>query len=85
MKTATIYFSDGSTLTLSEGDIIVPIVPMVMDNEKFASMDKSVKLYNHIHDGLIPSIMEALCHCPFFYIGSNCAPVYGTNSIVKIE
>lgn len=85
MNKATIYFSDKSKLTLSENDLIIPIQRNTFSDEQCASMGKPVELYNHIHDGLIPSIMDALCFCQFFYVGSNDSPVYCTSSIIKIE
>lgn len=87
MKTATIYFSDKSTLTVHEDDFIIPIVQNpIIDNQQSASMGVPVELYNHIHDGLFPSIMDALCFCSFFYVNSNTdSPLYCTHSIVKIE
>lgn len=84
MDKATIYFSNGETLTLQEGDSINPIVKS--DSvEKFASLSNRVMIDSHIHNGLIPSIMDALCYCNFFYINDNYNITYGTNSIVKIE
>lgn len=84
---ATIYFSDKSTLVLHEYDILIPVVfnPGNDSESGFSSMSKGVELYPHIHDGLIPAIMDVLLSCQFFYVGSNCTPLYGVSSIVKIE
>lgn len=85
MASAKIYFADKSTVTVTENDIIIPIVLSEVSDSKFASMDKSIELYNHIHNGLIPALMTAFCSCSYFYIGSNTDTVYGTGSIIKIE
>lgn len=85
MRTATIYFSDKSTLVLSERDVIIPIIGNTSSDGNFASMSVPVELYWHTHDGLIPSIMDALCFCSFFCVKSNDSPAYCVNSIIKIE
>lgn len=84
MDYATIYFSDKSTLKLTENDLIIPIIKNPVSEDKTSCMDNPKKLYTHVHDGLIPSIMDALCHCQFFYV-NNPTTVYCSNSIVKIE
>lgn len=85
--TATIYFSDKSTLVLHEKDYLIPVVfnPATGAESGFSSMSTPIELCPHVHDGLIPSILDALMSCQFFYVGTNCTPVYCTSSIVKIE
>lgn len=85
MASAKIYFSDKSSLIVNEGDRIIPIVRVHSDKDDFASMSKSIELYNHIHDGLIPSLMDAFCSCDYFYVNENRNTAYGSHSIVKIE
>ena len=85
MNSAIIFFSDKSAIELHEDDSIIPIVRTLSNNENSASMDKPIKLWEHIHNGLIPSLMDAFCNCDFFYINNNFDIVYGTHSIVKIE
>lgn len=86
MDKIIIYFSNKDTLVLKECDRIVPIVKSVnAENEIFASMDCSVPLEVHIQNGLIPSLLNALYKCSFFYINSDQETVFGTNTIVKIE
>ena len=85
MSTANIYFSDKSSLTVNDGDHITPIVPIRSDEGNFASMSEPIELYDHIHDGLIPSLMDALCFCDYFYLNDDRNVVYSSRSIVKIE
>ncbi len=86
MATAKIHFSDKSTLELHENDFITPITLFSLSGkEEHASKSKPVDLYEHIHYGLIPSIMDALCGCNFFQIGDNSDVVYSSHSIVRIE
>ena len=72
MKTATIYFSDKSSITVSNEDSIIPIYGVTQDDDSFASMGERVELHNHIHDGLIPSILDALCFCDLPLYSLNC-------------
>lgn len=85
--TTTIYFSDKSTLVLHENDCLIPVVfnPATGSDLGFSSMSKPVELYPHVHDGLIPSILDVLLSCQFFYVGNDCTSVYCTSSVVKIE
>lgn len=85
MQSAKIHFSDKTTITVKENDLIIPIVLTDGPDGKFASMAEPVSLYNHVHDGLIPALMNAFCSCSFFYIASNTDTAYGTGSIIKIE
>ena len=89
MFSAKIYFSDKSTVTVNEGDFIIPIVSAKTSSEdasgESVSMGKPIDLCGHSYHGLIPALATALYSCPFFYIGSNPDTVYGTGSIVKIE
>ena len=85
MVSAKIYFSDKSSITINESDRIVPIVRNSLEDEPFASMGKSVEIYTHTHDGLIPALMNVFCFCDFFYVNGNMDTIYSTYSIVKIE
>lgn len=86
MNKVVIHFSNNDTLTLKEGDRIIPIVKCTDNqNEVFAAMSASIPLEVHIHNGLVPSLLDALYTCNFFYVNSNQNIVFGTNTIVKIE
>lgn len=85
MSTAIITFGDKSVLKLHENDFLTPIVQASNNREKYACCSKPVDLECHIHDGLIPSIMTALCFCDFFYVNENHDIAYSKNAIVKIE
>ena len=88
MFNVKIHFSDKSVLVLHENDSLIPIVLLGQPGnspESFASMDASIHLEEHVHNGLIPSLMDVLCKANFFYINDNINIVYGTHSIVKIE
>lgn len=85
MSSAKIYFSDKSVIVVNEYDRITPITSIHSDKANFASMDKPIELYNHIHDGLIPALMDVFCFYDYFYVNEDRNTVYGSRSIVKIE
>ncbi len=85
MDKAIIYFSDKSILELAAGDYLIPIANFEYDGEMFASISKSIKLEIHVHNGILPSIMDAFANCDFFSLNHNNDVVYNVNSIVKIE
>lgn len=82
---ARIVFSNNEILELKEGDQLIPIALIVDLGEPFCSMDKAVVLNMHIHNGLIPSILDVLCNYEYFYLNFNYDIAYSTNSIVKVE
>lgn len=84
MHTATIYFSDGTSLKISDEDVIIPVSMCNYNDESFCSMGKSIEIYNHEHDGLIPSLTTAFCQCNFFYLNTNGDTIYSSNAIVRI-
>ena len=89
LNTATIYFSDGNTLKVKEGEIFTPInsYPPNIDKKElnFASQGKSIELWNHIHDGLIPSVLELLFNSEYFCKLGNPSIVYNSKSVTRIE
>ena len=85
MNTAIIHFSDNSTIELHENDFIVPIVKNPSTEETSVSMYKSMELWSHTHNGLIPSILDALYTGFFFYVNNDFNTVYNVSSIVRIE
>lgn len=90
MNKAIVYFSDNSSLELSIGDRITPItyspaLPNDEDRMNFPSMNVSVELTEHYHDGLIPSILKAFANCDFFYLNQNNEIVYNSKAIIRIE
>lgn len=86
MPTAIIRFSDNTSLTLSEGETIIPVLRTTETNsDNFSYVGDPVQLENHITNGLIPSIAKALLSCNFFYVNNTNSSLYCTYSIVKIE
>ena len=85
MSKATIYFSDKTSLVLHEDDLITPIVLNNSGEDTYASMDKTVKVEYHVHNGLIPSIMDALCKCSLFYVNQEIDITYSSHANVRIE
>lgn len=81
---AVITFSDASTLTIKETDCINPILPSVCNDTPSASIGNPVEVYSHVHNGLIPALMEAFCNCDYFYINHEYSIAYCTKAIVNI-
>ena len=86
MEKMKIYFSDNSSVIVSHGDYITPIIwNNTPDREPFYSMDATIYLEFHIHNGLIPSFIEALHDCDYFYLNGNQDIAYAKSAIVKLE
>lgn len=84
MNSAKLYFSDKSTLDLSENDVLIPIVGHKSSDDVTASMAEPIELYSHVHNGLIPSIMDAFVKCDFFYVNHDYNTAYNSKAVVKI-
>lgn len=82
---ATINFSDGSILSIKENDLITPIMPVTHEGTPSASIGKPVETYFHIHNGFIPALMEAFCHCDYFYLNDDYSVAYCAKAIVSIK
>lgn len=85
MSKALIKFSNGDTLEIVEGQKIVPISKTENNNEFFASKYPPVEIYDHIHDGLIPSIADVLCTHDFFMLIEYENKIYKSSAVVSIE
>lgn len=85
MHNAKLTFSNGETLILHESQILVPIVKYKNGDDVSASMDKSYEIWNHIHNGLIPSIAEFLFRSEYFHLPDNPDKIYNSSSVVTIE
>lgn len=84
MFKAQITFSNNDKLILSEDQLIVPIKHYKHEGQILTSMCEPYKIWNHIHDGLIPSITELLCRCDFFRL-IEYEKVYKVSAVVSIE
>ena len=80
-----INFANGTSVILQETDSIQPISLINVDGKSCASLGMPSELYWHVHDGLIPSLLDVLLSCDFFKIVGHSDAVYGTKTIVSIE
>lgn len=86
MQKAVIYFSDNTSLTLSENESIIPVLNTTNSNlDNFSYVGTPMQIEDHITNGLIPSITKALLSCVFFYVNNTDSTLYCTHSIVRIE
>lgn len=85
MKRAKIVFGNGEELFLQEGDVLTTVNSYESNGEFFCSMNSTVVLESSTHDGLIPSILKAVCNNPYFYGPEGIETIYSSSSIVKIE
>ncbi len=83
---AKITFSSGVSIDVKDGDILIPIISCSSGiNEPFARQGEAVIIEPHVQLGLIPSIMDVLTSCDFFYACGNYEIVYGSKSIISVE
>jgi len=85
MTKATISFSNGDKVTVSEGQRIIPISRYTYDEKLTTSQGMSVEMWSHIDDGLIPCITEFLINCDFFRLDLESEKVYSSSAVVTIE
>ena len=86
MKKATLTFSSGEKLELEEGQFIIPISKIVVNEDQVGtSQCETYEIWIHSSAGLIPSITEFLCSCDFFHLIDNENKVYKSSAVVTIE
>lgn len=87
MNSASIYFSDGKSLEVKEGQLFMSINSFINEEEKsnYASQSIAFKLWNHTHDGLIPSILELLFNSEYFFDIDISSVIYNSKSVTRIE
>lgn len=85
MNKAKITFANGDVLFLDDSNEIAPILHIKHEKETFASLGEYKPLYPHIHDGLLPAILDVVCFCDFFTIRDNPETIYCSKSIVSIK
>lgn len=85
MSSAKITFSNGVSVDVKENDLIIPIVLDISKDKPFARQADPVEITYHISFGLIPSIMDIVCSCDFFYINNGFDIAYGAKTVVSVE
>lgn len=87
METATIYFSDGKSLSVKENQHFMSInsFPSDSDDLNYASQSKIFKLWSHVHDGMLPSILEVLFNSEYFFDVDVPSVIYNSKSVTRIE
>jgi hypothetical protein len=85
MTKATISFSNGDKVIISEGQRIIPICRHTYKEELTTSQGMPVEMWSHIQEGLIPCITAFLLNCDFFRVDQESEKVYSSSSVVTIE
>ncbi|MEY9975270.1 hypothetical protein [Lysinibacillus sp. RC79] len=87
MDIATIYFSDGKSIEVKEGQLFMSIKSINNEKEKlnYASQSNTFELWGHTHDGLIPSILELLFNSEYFFEIDIPSVIYNSKSVTRIE
>ena len=81
---AKINFANGTSLLLNDADSLQPVILAAIDGKSCATLANPVELYWHMHDGLIPAIMDVLLTCDYFKVVGEENVVYGTKSVVSV-
>lgn len=85
MSSAMLVFSNGDKLILKENQLVTPIIKYTNNSEVMVSEDKSFEIWNHIHNGLIPSIAEMLCKSDYFRLIDDHNKIYNSSAVVTVE
>ncbi|MHC5373606.1 hypothetical protein ACYSNU_07365 [Enterococcus sp. LJL120] len=89
MPEIKVYFADGTVETFHEEQSFMSIKSSLSSNEipekLYPSQSGVYSLWNHTHDGLVPSLLELLANSDYFFDIENPQNYYNSNSIVRIE
>ncbi|HEN0123651.1 TPA: hypothetical protein ACGL2S_000901 [Streptococcus agalactiae] len=81
MPEIKITFSDGSIVIFHEEQSFQSVVK----SNDAMSLSKIYSLWNHVHDGLIPSFLQLIANSQFFFDLENPQIYYASNAVIKIE
>ena len=88
MRRIKVTFFDGSTKIFNEGQIL-STVDFFQDRENprrhYPAQSEHFTLWNHTHDGLVPSFLEVLANAKYFSDVENPKILYSVQSVAKIE
>lgn len=87
MDIATIYFSDGKSIEVKDGQLFMSIKSINNEKEKlnYASQSNVFKLWSHTDNGLTPSILELLFNSEYFFEIDIPSVIYNSKSVTRIE
>lgn len=88
MPKIKVTFSDGATVSFHEEQTFMAIgfFPDKEDPLKHQpSHFETFGLWDHVHDGLVPSFLEILANSKFFYDVEEPNIYYNSQAVVKIE
>lgn len=88
MHKIKVTFSDGSTAIFHEEQTFMAIRFSSDDQnprENYPSQSGTYGLWNHVHDGLVPSFLELLANSAFFFDLEHPKVHYSSQSVVKLE
>lgn len=88
MHKIKVTFSDGSNTIFHEEQVFITVgffTDQENPNRKLPSQSETFGLWNHIHDGLVPSFLELLANSNFFVDSEEPNTYYNSNAVVKIE
>lgn len=88
MPKIKVTFSDGSTMTFHEDQTFMTVsfsVDAENPKKSYPSQSEIFGLWNHIHDGLVPSLLEIIANSKFFFDVEKPEVYYNSQSVVKIE
>lgn len=85
MNKALLTFSNGETLELSDGQLIITISKCIVNDEISVSQGPTYTLWYHASAGMIPSIGELLCKCDYFQLLENTDKMYNSSAVVTVE
>ena len=87
MRRAILTFSNGSTLVLDEGQIVIPISFVCSEEETMISYGAPYHIRSDIRDGLVSSIAELLCKYEFFRLvePEDERKFYKSSAVVSID
>lgn len=85
MNRVLLTFSNGETLELCEGQLVIPISKLIVKDDISASQDPTYELWYHSGAGMIPSVCELLFKCDFFQLMDNTDKIYNSSAVVTVE
>ncbi len=85
MSKALVTFANGETLTIHEGQLLVPLVSSNNCENHKVVFGEVYEVWYHAHDALIPSILHFFAISEFFFTVDNRKKIYNPKTVVTVE
>lgn len=85
MEQAIITFANGEKITISDNDLLFPIIRQDTNGDIHTARTDPFEITSDAHFGIVLKITDLLIQCDFFSVSEKYNNIYKSDSVVSIE